>query len=88
MSALDDLPPDERAAAVHAYVIALQWTLGVLGVVSCGLCTTSVLLIRNVDIRTADPRGGGASSSSTPKKAAVINEKNADVEASVMATAA
>ncbi|KZV79046.1 MFS general substrate transporter, partial [Exidia glandulosa HHB12029] len=56
VSALGQLPADQRAGALHAYVKALQWCLGPLGVTASVLTSLSGLIIRNVSVRKPEDR--------------------------------
>lgn len=79
VAALKDLPADQHAGAVHAYVKALQWCMAPLGCVSAGLTSVASLIIRNVSVRKAEnspvPKQSQESATATTMGDARVSEK-------------
>ena len=67
VTALHSLPESQRAGAIHAYVVALQWAIGLLATVSSGLTSVSALLIRNIDIRAGKNAPGAVKTAVAPR---------------------
>ena len=70
------LPPEQHAGALHAYVKALQWTMGPLGAVSTGCAAVAGLMIRNLSVLQAKANAEAAKKlTAVPGENVVVEER-------------